>query len=711
MNMEKAIKQRRVKVYQLSRESEWLDKGTGFCSCLCNEAKDDACIIVRSEEDSAVLLLNSRIVKDHEYQKQQETLVVWTEPNGMDLALSFQEPEGCTEIWNFITDVKKHMDGDDKSSPLLDSEMLNMVIKLPEPTLDNLPEIEAIVKSASRSIYEREKLAAFVTQGYIAKLLPLFSTCEDLDARKDLHRLCNIMKGINDPEFPNFKANHREYLADNSKFKEIVKIKDTSIEAKIHETFRLQYLKDVVFARVFDDPTSSIITSLIFFNHTDICQHISQDDEFLTELFNILNNESEDSINKQNVVMFVQQLCSIAKGIHYPHKRELYRHGLFQIFDHSLMDEDVSIRTAAGEILASILDTEASIIRSHIIKQSEENKKTLAETIIERFIQDEDTGVKVQYSEALRLLLDMNAGLSEMGLIVPPESLPLLPKQDDDIDNFLNLFYEKIINLMVAPIMDLQELENDDAALRCLRACIGMKEDFYNRHFVRNNLFDPIIRLLIETEGKNNLLNSSCLELFEFIRRENIKILINNIIEKSGEQLTQINYVETFHLLQRRYEQNKEILIGSDKSPGETNQSQSNSYPTGHEGWSSATVDEEEEVYFNTSDDEDNNNNNVITEENSSKSIGELKKLENDSIDEYRLENIKLNDKKVLGLVDYPDDDDNNENTSQNLTKDNNTSQSSNGTSSKKGGLKILRTSQTLKPKLKKTLEGKNGYT
>src|SRR5205807_10515982 len=34
-------------------------------------------------------------------------------------------------------------------------------------------------------------------------------------------------------------------------------------ETKIHETFRLQYLKDVVFARVFDDPTSSILSSLI----------------------------------------------------------------------------------------------------------------------------------------------------------------------------------------------------------------------------------------------------------------------------------------------------------------------------------------------------------------------------------------------------------------------------------------------------------------
>ncbi|CAG8740999.1 19260_t:CDS:2, partial [Racocetra fulgida] len=289
--------------------------------------------------------------------------------------------------------------------PPPDPEVPNMSIKLPEPTLSNLEEIETIIKVSSRSIYEREKLAAFVTQGYIAKLLPLLSTCEDLEDLKDLHRLCNIMKGI---------TNHRQYLADNSKFKEIVKIKDKTIETKIHETFRLQYLKDVVFARVFDDPTSSILSSLILFNHVDICKHISQDDEFLDELFNILNEEDGSPKRKHDVIMFVQQLCFIAKSIHVPHKKELYRHGLFKVFDHSLVDDDPSVKTAGGEILASLLDTDASIIRSHIVKQAEDKKKTLAETIIERFIQDQDLGVKAQYAEALRLLLDMNAGLSEM---------------------------------------------------------------------------------------------------------------------------------------------------------------------------------------------------------------------------------------------------------------------------------------------------------
>lgn len=38
-----------------------------------------------------------------------ETLIVWTEPDGVDYALSFQDPEGCAEVWHFIEEVQRHM--------------------------------------------------------------------------------------------------------------------------------------------------------------------------------------------------------------------------------------------------------------------------------------------------------------------------------------------------------------------------------------------------------------------------------------------------------------------------------------------------------------------------------------------------------------------------------------------------------------------------
>lgn len=33
------------------------------------------------------------------YHNNLETLIVWSEDEGVDLALSFQEAEGCGEIW------------------------------------------------------------------------------------------------------------------------------------------------------------------------------------------------------------------------------------------------------------------------------------------------------------------------------------------------------------------------------------------------------------------------------------------------------------------------------------------------------------------------------------------------------------------------------------------------------------------------------------
>lgn len=51
------------------------------------------------------MLLESKVLPDRVYQKQEETLIVWTENESMDLALSFQEKSGCNDLWAKICDV------------------------------------------------------------------------------------------------------------------------------------------------------------------------------------------------------------------------------------------------------------------------------------------------------------------------------------------------------------------------------------------------------------------------------------------------------------------------------------------------------------------------------------------------------------------------------------------------------------------------------
>ena len=50
------------------------------------------------------MILESKIAPTTAYQKQQETLICWSE-NDQELALSFQLIDSCSEIWEKICDV------------------------------------------------------------------------------------------------------------------------------------------------------------------------------------------------------------------------------------------------------------------------------------------------------------------------------------------------------------------------------------------------------------------------------------------------------------------------------------------------------------------------------------------------------------------------------------------------------------------------------
>lgn len=96
---------RRVKLYALNADRQWDDRGTGHVTSSYVERLKGMSLLVRAESDGS-LLLESRIQADTAYQKQQGTLIVWSEGENFDLALSFQEKAGCDEIWEKICQVQ-----------------------------------------------------------------------------------------------------------------------------------------------------------------------------------------------------------------------------------------------------------------------------------------------------------------------------------------------------------------------------------------------------------------------------------------------------------------------------------------------------------------------------------------------------------------------------------------------------------------------------
>ena len=121
-----------------------------------------------------------------------------------------------------------------------------------------------------------------------------------------------------------------------------------------------------------------------------------------------------------------------------------------------------------------------------------------------------------------------------------------------------NNVVEKVLNLMQR-----REKYLVVASVRFLRACVGLKDEFYNRYIIKNNLFAPVMKVFMANGDKYNLLNSTVLELMEFIRTQNIKALIAHVVENFEHMFDSVTYVDTFRLLKTKYEQRNQQEPGS----------------------------------------------------------------------------------------------------------------------------------------------------
>ncbi|RAL07973.1 SMEK family protein [Aspergillus homomorphus CBS 101889] len=715
---------KRVKVYEL-RDNDWFDRGTGFCTGQILD--DEPRIFVESEDEPNRVLLETKISKDDGYQKQQETLIVWTEPNGTDMALSFQEAEGCAVIWEFVNNVQQHLlslaPGEDALSDEIESYQS---IMLPAPELGNLPEIDHIMRTSSITQAGRDALSKLVIRDeYIPKLIPLVSMAEDLESLPDLHRLCNIMKSLillndntiietvvtdpvilgvvgaleYDPEFPTHKANHRQYLADQTRYKEVVPIKDPLIRRKIRYTWRLQYLKDVVLARILDDPTFSVLNSLIFFNQVEIVNHIQSNAPFLKELFTVFDPRNADNKRKEDAVQFLHQCAVIAKNLQAPARANLFanfiNHGLFAVIAFAIKHPKPPLRTTGIDLLVSLLDHDPIMMRGYMLKAVNEKKTPLTDTLIDLLHTESDLGVKNQLADAIKVLLDPQIPMQDaMGRAGPehfnkPRNIfsdtfvqnhfdesakrlfwPLKRLENRDNLNDLTFqdvtLYSHLVDILtffvrqhlyrtrtvihneslaprVAQLLTVPQKHLKLTALKFFRTLISLQDTFYQAMMTRNNTFGLILDIVYQSMPRDNLLNSACLELFEFIKRENIKPIVLHLVEKYGEQIKNITYVDTFQSLYLRYEQ----LQGYDNEADSTLYSQEEELPSqkmqanGSRWQGVKEMDAAEEEYFNTSDDEEQ-----WQQDPQSNTAGPPLTLNG------------VASPVVKPLVDYPDDDD-----------------------------------------------------
>nr|XP_059857936.1 serine/threonine-protein phosphatase 4 regulatory subunit 3B-like [Delphinus delphis] len=646
--------QRYVKVYTLKDEQQWVILDTGYISSTYEEGAQAMFLLVRSKSDDS-LILESKINPDMYYEKDG-TLIFWFEAENRGTAIHFQDTAICHKVWKAICQVHSKVpcvetihdimdeseakEGDDspKTSELLD---------LPNCELDKLGEIVDLVTLSLTSPMDKELLALLLErEDYIQKLLQLFHTCENLEYTEGLYHLHEIIKGIlfldntslfeilfsdecimdvvgcleYDPALAQPKR-HREFLTQNAHFREVIPITDSEIRQKIHQTYRVQYIHDILLPipSKFQDNILPNLTSFIFFNKVELVNMLQEDDEYLAEVFAQMRDETTDDDKRRDLVFFLKEFCVFSHLLRSESRCALFTTltelGILPALKIVMGMDDLQIRLAATDILGDLVKYTPFIVQRFMMDEAQQSEdgKLFTNLIIEKMICDTDSelGGAVHLMRLLRALLD------------PDNMLPTHRKCKRS--EFLNFFYRHCIHNFTAPLLsatseDICEEDNivgSDknnkncfnnyqtaellalilelltfcvqrhtyyiktyilrkdllrrvlillnskhtflvlCALRFMRRMIGLKDELCNFYIIEGNLFKPVVNALLDNGTHYNMLNSAIIELFEFIREENITSLVAHIVEEFYETLESIEYVQTFKGLKIKYEEQK----------------------------------------------------------------------------------------------------------------------------------------------------------
>lgn len=425
-----------------------------------------------------------------------------------------------------------------------------------------------------------------------------------------------------DPEIPpESRISFRKHLAATDALREVVPIKDPNIRAKILQSHRMGFVKDCVLPRSLDDATFATLSSLQLFNNVEVLLALHADPGFFPDLFRRLKETTPGSSSWRDLVGFLQELTSLTRHLQAAQRNALLMQlvglGMFDIVTDILQSGDRSeARQRAMDVLLAVVAHDPAPLRAYLrgelgddaspgrdapalFPHSEKKGPLLFDQLIASMMEQSAGGLQEQALEIMKVLLDPETMESTaekdrfidifydehiggvLAAIVAAGETPLPPTAPKPATIILiiellcycvsqhsyRIKYYILRNNVVEKVLRLlhrRERAIAAAALRLLRTCLAMRDEFYNRYLIKNSLLEPVISSFISNGPRYNLLNSAALELFEFIRKENMKGLLGAVVESPQftELEKQVDYVETFKAMKSRHEINQEGRVG-----------------------------------------------------------------------------------------------------------------------------------------------------
>ncbi|KAJ4768090.1 Serine/threonine-protein phosphatase 4 regulatory subunit 3 [Rhynchospora pubera] len=731
----------RVKLYRLSDDGKWDDQGTGHVTVEYMEGSKELGLLVLDEDDNETLLAHC-ISPDDIYRRQEDTIISWRDPElATELALSFQEATGCSYIWDNIGGIQRNMHFNNLgglevgSRPAMETLEPSRILQsnegsfrsvssdlreLPPVDLSSLPLLLKTILECS--ITDQMRVAELIAQDsdFFPKLVDLFRLSEDLENIDGLHMIYRLVRGIillnnpsifdrmfsddfimdiigaleYDPEVPKAQ-NHRSFLKEHVVFKEAIPIKNNSVLTKIHQSYRVGYIKDVILPRALDDATIASLNSTIHANNAVVISLLKDDSCFIQELFAKMKSDDVSPDSKRDLVLFLHEFCSLSKSLQLVQQLRLFRdlanEGIFDIIADVLQSHDKKIISAGTDILILFLNQDPNLLRSFIIQQE---GHTLLGVLVKGMITDFGEDMHCQFLEIIRILIDSYtmSGSQKDAIIeifyekhldqlvdviaqsCPPKNYSKgalnstsqgrskepnsVPAKSEILMNICELLCfcvvhhpyrikcSFLINNAIEKILTLTRRKERFlvvAAVRFMRTIISRNDEHLLRHIVKNNLLKPIIEVFCENGNRYNMLHSGVLELLEYTRKDNMKSLVIYLVETFSEHLKSFEYLGSIQALKIKYDQ---CLENSEQK------TENNAKGEARKRSEDRGLDKEEEDYFNEDSDEEDSAGNATQRQNRST------RPKSNSVPNGTKANNPSTRPVTTGLVDYEDDED-----------------------------------------------------
>ncbi|VAH76490.1 unnamed protein product [Triticum turgidum subsp. durum] len=539
--------------------------------------------------------------------------------------------------------------------------------------------------------------------------------CEDLENLDDLHMIFKLVRGIillnspsifdkifsdelildiigaleYDPEVAKVQK-HRIFLKDHVVFKEAIPIKNISVVSRIHQTYRIGYLKDVILPRILDDATLASLNTMIHTNNA-VISLLKDDACFIQDLFSRMRSPNISMELKRELVLFLHEFCTLSKSLPLVQQLRLFRdlsgEGVFEIVSDVLQSQDRKIVSAGTDIVILFLNQDPNLLRSYIVQQE---GNSLLGLLVKGMVTDFGEQMHCQFLEILRILMDSftmsgahrdviieifyerhldylvdviaSSCPSRSATRTSPNSAVVGGNTEEHrikpeillnvcellcfcvVHHPYRIKCNFLMNNAIEKILTMTRRSEKFlvvAAVRFMRTIISRNDEHLIRHVVKFNLLKPIIDAFVENGDRYNMLQSGVLELLEHIRKENLKPLVIYVTESFSDQLMKFEHfgsIQAFKLKYQQYLESADMKLSA-------------SVPDMRKKAEGRGLEKEEEDYFNESDEED-------SVRRTKHAHGEHNEESKDDVANGSETDDISSRPKSGGLVDYADDDD-----------------------------------------------------